>query len=150
MTSTEKLDAIYELVTSIDRRLASGAARSAANAPAVAAAPDHELDSAHADFVVDKDPKQWKGDSFAGSHLSETTPDFCRAVAGLKKWKGDKEKAEGKTYVNKKGETVQSCEFSYKQAAWALGWAARLERGYRPAETSTAPSSADDGDSIPF
>lgn len=127
----------HAMVAEMSKRLASTGSAGAA-APSVGAAPDHELDRDFANFVVDKDPKQWKGESFAGSRLSETNAAYCRAVASLKSWKGDKEKAEGKTYQNKKGETQQSCEYSYKQAAWALGWAARFDAGH------TAPNRSGD------
>ena len=120
----------HAMVGEMNRRLASmGSAGT--SAPGVGAAPDHELDSDYANFVVDKMPQRWTGEDFTGSRLSETNAEFCRAVAGLKTWKGNKEKAEGKTYTKKgTNEVKQSCEFSFKQAAWALGWAARFDNGY--------------------
>lgn len=117
----------HAMVAEMNRRLAANPA------------PDGELDSDHANFIVDKTPKRWTGEDFSGCRLSETNAEFCRAVAGLKRWKGDAEKAEGKTYKNKRGETQNSCDYSYKQAAWALGWAARFDNGYRAPEPKGDP-----------
>lgn len=100
-------------------------------------ADDADLDSEWGDPVVRKDPSRWKGQSFAGRHMSECPSDYLLSLAGLFDWMADKDEEKGNTYTHKtSGEQVPTAPFKRKDAARARGWAARNKgKGVPPVES---------------
>ena len=89
-----------------------------------------DLNSEWANFVVRKSPPAWLksgGIDYEGRRLSETTPEFCEAVASLLDWRAGKEEGETKTYIKKAtGESLPVAPLTRKDAARARAWAAKL------------------------
>lgn len=124
----------------LDQLLAKPAASRPSSPPVstsgeVKPGPDSDLDSEYGDFVVKKDPPRYKGPSFAGKKLSQTSPEFCDAVMGLALWKAAKDIEAG---------DEKKAGYARRDAERALGWKLRLEGGFK-----TGPSIEADDD-IPF
>jgi hypothetical protein len=116
----------------LDQLLAKPAPRSVSTPSAsvgdIAAAPDSDLDGPHGDFVVKKDPPRYKGPSFAGKRLSQTSAEFCDAVMTFRLWQAGKDTAAG--------EAVKA-GYSRRDAERALGWKLRFESGFKPSPIIT-------------
>lgn len=112
----------------IDQLLAAKSARAASSAPSAHAgsvkpAPDADLDGQYGDFVMKKDPPRYKGPSFAGKKLSQTSAEYCEAVMGFKLWQAEKDAAAG---------DEKKAAYATRDAERALGWKLRFESGYKP------------------
>lgn len=121
--------------------LATQNARDNATARATTAAPAlppvDDLDSDYGNILIKKPPPRWKGEDFSGKRLSETSAEFCDAVASFKAWAAKKDRDAG-------DETKAG--YSDRDRARAEGWAARFRAGWK------APTKAvsDDGTDLPF
>ncbi len=105
-----------------------------------------DLSDKYADFVVRRSPPQWLesgGPDYTGTNISQTTPEFCDAIASFLDWQASKDEAKGYSYVNGKGDTVFPAKFARKDAQRARGWAQRL-RAAGPAKRAT------DSGELPF
>lgn len=142
----EKLDRLLLDVAAIKALLTAMTAK-AIVAPSGAVADDADLDSQWGDPVIKKDPPRWKGNSYAGSKMSECPADYLEAVARLFDWMASKDDEQGKTWTNKKGEEVPASSFKKKDAARARGWAQRIKAGY--VQTQREPATEEQPD-IPF
>lgn len=101
---------------------------------AIAPASDRELDGQYGDPEIRFDPKRWTKGSFVGRRYSEATPEYLECLAEFKVWQAAKD--DETNAVDSKGRPKS--HWSRKDAALALGWAARLRaRG-------TSYQSADD------
>ncbi len=91
-----------------------------------------DLTSDWNNFVIRRDPKNWVdngGPSYEGQRLSEASPEYLDALAGMLEWKAKKEAEEGKTYPSKKtGELLPVSPLTRKDAARARAWAERLRK----------------------
>lgn len=117
-----------------------------------AIASDEELDGRYGDPVIRKDPARWRGESFVGCTLSQTTPDYLDAFASFKEWTASKnDEVEAKK---------KYAAYDRRDAARARGWAARLRAGWKPPQMNGAAGKAardedyDDaggyGEEVPF
>jgi hypothetical protein len=115
----------------LDQLLAKPAPRAASAAPVgdIAPAPDSDLDGEHGDQVIKFDPKQWKGQSYVGKRMSQTTPEYCDSVLGLAMWKLRKDIEAG---------DEKKAGYARRDASRALGWKLRLEAGYKPPQTAAS------------
>lgn len=120
--AVELLRAILLVLENQERRLA--VIERALVGPDVA--PARELDSQYGDPVIKKDPKGWRGPSFQGKRLSQTTPEYLDTLAELKDWMAEQETKKGTPEGDK------YAAFSRKDAARARGWAKRLRDGWKP------------------
>lgn len=103
------------------------------------AAPDVDLDGAHGNPVVRKDPKRWSGDSFVGCKFSECSPEYLEEVASFKDWQAQMDERKGTDDDRRKA------KFNRLDAARARGWAQRLRSGWQ------TPVSREPGDDdVPF
>lgn len=111
-----------------------------------------DINSEWNNFVVRRSPKNWLasgGTDYEGRRLSETTPEFCDALASFLDWRATKEAEEGKTYVKKAtGEALPVAPLTRKDAARAKAWARRL-REAAPTQRPLSLGTSDDSD-IPF
>lgn len=96
-----------------------------------------DLDTEWGDPVVFKDPPRWKGESFAGRHFSECSPEFLDVLAGFLQWKGEQQDKNGE----KDSKDRPRSFYSFKDAARARGWAQRI-RAQGPAVRETARTSS--------
>lgn len=110
---------------SVEARIAALEARVAKleHASGGAIAPDSDLDSEWGNPEVRKDPPRWKGDSHAGSRMSECPADYLRSLAGLYDWQADQDEKSNR--VDGKGRPT--APYRRKDAARARGWAKRNE-----------------------
>lgn len=128
MSSDEKLDAILSMLVRIDEKL--GARPASAE---IEIASDRELDSATGDEEVKKDPKRWKGESYAGKKMSETTPEYLDAVADFNRWAAGMSEAKARE-KERAGESVaaekerSNAGYRRRSARLAAGWAKRLRQ----------------------
>lgn len=120
------------------------AAGSSSGGAAGGVAPARELDSQYGDPEIKRDPKRWTGESFAGCHYSETTPDYLDCVAEFKDWQADQDDKAGAK--DAKGRPKSG--WGRKDARLARGWAARMRApGWKPkAKLGVAPPPATDED----
>lgn len=122
------LEAISATLASIDQRLAR--LERIATGPDVAS--DRELDSKHGNPEIQRDPKQWRGPSYARKRMSEAPPEYLDMLAEFKSWQAEQDS-------KKPGEDAQRyAEFARRDAARARGWAKRLRAGWRP-PSATGP-----------
>jgi hypothetical protein len=154
--------AIQKDVAEIKRKLANGApaGRGDAGPQDGAVASDRDLDGERGDPTIRFDPsvKYWNGESFAGYHYSETTPDYLDALAKY---------LDASAYMAAKDEDEKkrnSAKWKRLDASRARGWSQRLRNGWTPPapapqQSNGAPSGgADDyssgsfsnDDEIPF
>jgi len=138
--SDEKLDLIIETLGRIEAKL-SAIPKPTTSAGEVAS--DYDLDGRFGDEDIRKDPtaKYWQGESFVGTKMSQTTPEFLDAYAKYK---------DACAYMNeKKGDPEKAKYIGYdrKSAARARGWSKRLRDGYK--KVSTVPQSEFAGDDEP-
>lgn len=138
-------------------RAATGQAPHAVHAVAHASsglpapAPDSDLDGQYGDPTVHKNPPRWQGPDYAGAKFSQCPPDYLRDLAGLLVWRARKADEEGRT--TSKGRPQS--EFLLKDAARALGWAARHEAKAtahrKPASAGVSQrGSMNDDEDVPF
>ena len=92
-------------------------------------APDSDLDGQYGDPEVRRDPKDWQGPSYAGARYSQCPPDYLRMLAGLLAWQARKSDEKNELANNGKPRSA----YLLRDAARALGHAARIERNARPA-----------------
>ncbi len=107
-----------------------------------------DLSDKYADFTIRRSPPQWLeggGPDYTGHTISQTTPEFCDAIASYLDWTAAKDEAKNYSYVNGKGDTVFPAKFARKDAARARAWAAKLR-----AKPSVVRSRRDDADELPF
>ena len=145
----DQLNRIESLLISIDRKLASQAARPAAQATA-AVADASDLDSQWGDPEVKRDPPSWTkkgGPPVAPRAMSQGPADWLDAVASFYDWQAGKDDETRKTYTNKKGEEVETAPFKRRDAARARGWSARVRAGK---VVQREPGCDDGPESLPF
>lgn len=98
-------------------------------------ASDRDLDSEWGNEEVRKDPKRWKGESFAGKRMNECPPEFLDELAGHFDYKSEREAEDAATTDDEQvaKDKKKYSGYSRKSAARARGWAARLRAGWKPA-----------------
>ena len=62
---------------------------------AVAPVEAGDLDSEWGNFAIKRDPPRWKGQSFVGQRLSQTTPEYLEVLASFCLWKAGRDEQEG-------------------------------------------------------
>lgn len=135
MSATNWAEWLARIEAKIDKLLAA----KSGTAPSVA--DDADLDGQWGDPEVRKDPKRWDGESMVGKRYSETSPEFLRVLADFLLWQAGRD--EQKTDDEK---AVKYAAYKRRDASRALGWAARLESGWkRPANPLEQPAAADEG-----
>lgn len=132
----ERFDRIDEALKALLLSRDTGAAAPRSTSPAVTPATEADLDSDYGNFVVKKCPPRWKGQDFAGKRLSETSAEFCDAVASFKAWAADKDRKAG---------DEAKAGYADRDRARAEGWAKRLRDGWKAKGGLDANS-----DEIPF
>lgn len=145
MTTDEKIDAIYEMVTELAKAKRSAAAQ--APAPATAPAADSDLDGKYGNPEVRKDPPIWVkegGASYVGKPFAMCPPDYLDALASFFDWKAGKDAAKGTEDGDK------YAGYARKDAGRARGWAKRLREGWKPKPPQSEFVTGDGGDDIPF
>lgn len=126
--------------------------------PGVAKAPMNlgDITSEYNDFVVRKDPPNWRKQglpSFEGRRLSQTTPEFLDALAQFLDWRAGKEEEENATYTSKKtGQQEPKSPWTRKDAARARAWAERLREGGAAVRLPPPPAPLSEGEAeeLPF
>ena len=121
MSATNWAEWLARIEAKIDKLLAA----KSGTAPSVA--DDADLDGQWGDPEVRKDPKRWDGESMVGKRYSETSPEFLRVLADFLLWQAGRD--EQKTDDEK---AVKYAAYKRRDASRALGWAARLESGWKP------------------
>lgn len=106
-----------------------------ATLPSTAEATDYDLDGQYGDPTIKNDPRRWDGESFAGFHYSETTPEYLDCVAGFKDWQAGKDEESGA----KDAKGRPKAQWARKDAKLARGWARRLRGGWKPNGAEPAP-----------
>ena len=92
-------------------------------------ADDYALDGQYGDPVIKKDPPRWKGESFVGQPMSQTSPEYLRNLAGFQMWKAGKDDEAVKTLTGEEKEKkIKYAGYARKDAGLALGWALRIEK----------------------
>jgi hypothetical protein len=144
----------------IEERLAALEAAVATLQGAAASSQPVDLASdKYADFSIRRCPPSWLdsgGPDYTGSTISQTTPEFCDAIASYLDWTAAKDEAKNYSYVNGKGETVFPAKYARKDAARARAWAARLRGGPvmasrpRPAAVASNDDFGGTTDELPF
>jgi hypothetical protein len=110
-----------------------------------------DLDGPYGDPVVKWDPKfGWNGPSYVGSTFSQCPPEYLTALAKAFDAFAKKDKEAGKTFTNKKGQTVPSYTYKEKDAALARGWAERNKRQRPPEKPMQAVAIDEVPESLPF
>lgn len=133
---------MLSILTSIDGSLkklvAIAEKRKVGDNAGPAVAPDADLDGQYGDPVIRRDPKRWTGESYVGSHFSQTTPEYLEEVASFKEWQAqqDDKKADE--------ESKKKAGWNRKDAARARGWAKRLRESPNTLPTRRAESADDD------
>ncbi len=105
-----------------------------------------DLSDKYADFTVRKSPPKWidsGGPDYTGSPISQTSPEFCEAIASFLDWQASKDEERNHSYVNAKGDTVFPAKYARKDAARARAWGKRLRE-------ATPATRAMVQDEIPF
>lgn len=137
MSEPTQLDRIEHMLIAVIASIEAGQARHAsAPNPAPSNLGPIDLDSAHGNFVIKKDPPRWKGKSYAGKKLSETEPEYLDTLSGFRLWQAGKDREAGK-----------DPKWSELDAARCAGWATRLRSGWKSKSDGLVP---DDDDSPPF
>lgn len=136
---------------SVEERLSALEAAVAALKPQAAI----DLNDPYSDIVCFRSPPKWieaGGPDYAGVKISQTTPEFCDAMASFLDWKAGKEAAENKTYTKKAtGEMLPVAPLTRKDASRCRAWSKRL-REQAPARRGAPVQQgfgSDDGE-IPF
>lgn len=136
----------------IEQRIAELEATVAKLQGAAASAQPVDLASdKYADLTVRRSPPKWLesgGPDYTGTAISQTTPEFCDALAAYLDWTAAKDEAKNYSYVNGKGETVFPAKYARKDAARARAWAVRLRAAPVVASSAWRPG-GDTGD-LPF
>ncbi len=140
--SEETIALLKSIDASLKQLVAASKTAAAAPVTVAGAASEAELDGKFGDPEIKRDPKRWLGASMVGKRYSETTPDYLQCVADFKAWQAQKDD-EAKA-VDDKGRPKS--HWAHKDRALALGWAARLRSGWKPA----APAAFDDNEPIDF
>jgi hypothetical protein len=130
---------IEERLTALEATVAAMRASAPASTPL-------EVDLASdrfADFAIRKCPPKWLesgGPDYAGRTISETTPEFCDALASFLDWQAARDEAKNYSYTNQKGDVVFPAKFARKDAARARAWAKKLRadspRAFEPLHAS--------------
>ncbi len=145
----ETLGLLRSIDASLKQLVASSTrAPSSATAASNGAASDADLDHpTHGDPTIKWDPKRWTGPSMVGKRYSETSPDYLQSVADFATWRAQKDD-ESKA-VDDKGRPKSY--WAHKDRGLALGWAARLRAGWKPAAAPAFDDGAGPGgDTDPF
>lgn len=110
--------------------------RQAYDVPQIAT--DRDLDSKYGDPEVRYDPRDWTGDSFVGTPLSQCSPAYLDAFAESCDSYADWADETGKLTSGGK----PAGPYRRKDASRARGWAKRLRGGWKPPveEESAFPS----------
>jgi hypothetical protein len=116
-----------------------------------------DLSDKYADFTVRKTPPKWiesGGADMTGVAISQTSPEFCDAIASFLDWQAKCDEEKNYSYVNGKGVTVFPAVYARKDAARARAWGQRLREsrpgpGVRAGTAATRPSHSD-ADEMPF
>lgn len=145
----EVMAALARIEKKVDAMAATPRAASAPTASGDVAS-DYELDSEYGNPVVKKDPPRWKGNSYAGSRMSECPADYLDVLAGLFDWRAGKDDEQGKTWTNKEGKEIPASTFSRKDAMRARGWAKRVREGKVVVTAPDDFSAPADDESLPF
>lgn len=121
-------------------------------------ASDVDLDGAHGNPEIRKDPPRWTGQSFIARRYSDCTPEYLDELASFFEWQMRKDTEEGRVT----GGGKPTAFYKRRDAARARGWAARIRRsqqaGPAPKPLSEEDqalvdvfnSEDDDDDDIPF
>jgi len=131
MSATDPRVETLRLLRSIDASLKAIVAASLGNRSAEVTASDSDLDSPKGDEVVKFSPRDWTGESFKGSRMSQCPPEFLDIYAETCLYFARKNDENGE----KTDRGTPKSTFDKRTAARARGWAARLRNGY----TSTEP-----------
>ena len=141
--------ALEMAVTALQAQAKKGGGQAPAAAPAQAFRPfsDEQLGATWADKTVRKDPKFWKGASYAGQTYSECSPEFLDCLAEQLEWSAsrDKDNPDAKKKTNGKF-WWEADEF---EAKLCRSWAAKHRRVAAEAAAAPLPSGDDAGD-LPF
>ena len=105
-------------------------------------ASDRELDGERGDPQIRKDPPRWPGESFAGCHYSETTPEYLDEIAGFNDWRADQDDKAGAKDARGRPKSY----WARNDARLARGWAARLRKGWKPKAAADAAARDEDYD----
>lgn len=99
-------------------------------------ASDSDLDGEWGDKEIRKDPKRWKGDSYAGKRWSEAPPEYLDALAGYLDWMAAKKREDAKAETNEEeaAKLTKYADFDEEDAARVRGWARRKRAAQAPAE----------------
>lgn len=127
----EVLTEILDTVKRIELRLAK--------AGGAGAATDVDLDGAHGNPVIKKDPKRWTGASYAGCNFSDCPAEYLDVLAEFKDWQAGMDERKGTDDDRRKA------KFNRLDAARARGWAQRIRGGYKAPERASAME-----DDVPF
>lgn len=124
-------DRLMALERRVERLMASGSSDRAG--PAGAEGHEEELpavnlDDARGNPKVAKQSPRWKGPRFEGKLFSECSPEFLRDHAAFLRWKASNP-LRGKE---------QYAAYDRLDAARAIGWAERIEGGWRPPERKSS------------
>lgn len=161
MSFDERACVALERIAIVLERMSAGTAYPSTQVHAVAKpaarstqadpAPDDDLDGPHGNPEIKYGLKEkyWKDqpDQFQGKHYSECTPKYLRATAQYKSAVAYMADKEGTEESEKKG------FYAKRDAARAIGWAMRIEGGWKPDEEIAAPDAFGSGlsdEDIPF
>ncbi len=131
-------DDLLVVLKSIDVSLKALVAAQPKPPPQLADASD--LDGQYGDpIIMQKDPRDWRGDTQHGKRYSECPPEYLDLVASRLDYFAEKADAENKLTAG--GKPVGP--LNRRDAARARGWAARLRGGWKsstPAAAAAQPS----------
>lgn len=127
----KRLGALADTLKRIESKLSQSSSGGGA-----AAATDVDLDGAHGNPVIKKDPKRWTGASYAGCNFSDCPAEYLDVLAEFKDWQAGMDERKGTDDDKRKA------KFNRLDASRARGWAQRIRGGYK-APVVAAP---DDGD----
>jgi hypothetical protein len=102
-------------------------------------ADDADLDGQWGDPEVRKDPKRWDGESQVGKRFSECPAEFLRTLASFFIWQAEKDEKSGDE------QKIKYAGYKRRDAARALGWAKRIDAGYKPPANPLEPAVAEEG-----
>jgi hypothetical protein len=108
-------------------------------APSVQVADDADLDGQWGDPEVRKDPKRWDGESMVGKRFSQCPAEFLRTLASFFIWQAEKDEKSGDE------QKIKYAGYKRRDAARALGWAKRIDAGYKPPANPLEPAAAEEG-----
>jgi hypothetical protein len=129
-----------EWMKRIEGKLDQLLAARTSSTPSVQVADDADLDGQWGDPEVRKDPKRWDGESMVGKRFSECPAEFLRTLASFFIWQAEKDEKTG-------DETkIKYAGYKRRDASRALGWAKRIDAGYKPpANPLEEPAAAEEG-----